>query len=71
MVARGDEVLLAASCGEASKRFHAPIDMDTKFNIGSMNKMFTSVAIMQLVEKELLSRRRPHQQVRRRDVAAC
>ena len=55
MVARGDEVLLAASCGEASKRFHAPIDLDTKFNIGSMNKMFTSVAVMQLVEKGLVS----------------
>ena len=55
MVAKGDEVLLAASCGEASKRFHVPIDLDTKFNIGSMNKMFTSTAIMQLVEKGLVS----------------
>ncbi len=55
LVGKGHEVLLAASCGEASKRFHAPVGMDTKFNIGSMNKMFTSVAIMQLVEKEMLS----------------
>jgi len=55
LVARGDEVLVGASCGEASKRFHAPVNMDTKFNIGSMNKMFTSVAVMQLVEKGLVS----------------
>jgi CubicO group peptidase (beta-lactamase class C family) len=55
MIAKGDDVLLAASCGEASKRFHAPIDMDTKFNLGSMNKMFTAVACMQLVEKGKLS----------------
>ncbi|MFH1690784.1 MAG: serine hydrolase domain-containing protein, partial [Candidatus Eisenbacteria bacterium] len=55
MIAKGDEVLLAASCGEASKRFHAPVELDTKFNIGSMNKMFTSTAIMQLVDKGLLS----------------
>ena len=55
MIAKGDEVLLAASCGEASKRFHAPVELDTKFNIGSMNKMFTSTAIMQLVDRGLLS----------------
>ncbi|MCK4512710.1 beta-lactamase family protein, partial [bacterium] len=55
LIGKGNELLLAASCGEASKRFHAPISMDTKFNIGSMNKMFTAVSIMQLVEKGMLS----------------
>ena len=55
LIGKGNELLLAASCGEASKRFHVPVSMDTKFNIGSMNKMFTAVAIMQLVEKEMLS----------------
>ncbi len=55
LVAKGDLVLLADYCGEASKRFHAPINIDTKFNIGSMNKMFTSTAIMQLVEKRIVS----------------
>jgi CubicO group peptidase (beta-lactamase class C family) len=55
LVARGDEILYEHACGEASKRFHAPVDMDTKFNLGSMNKMFTSVAVMQLVESGVLS----------------
>jgi len=55
LLAKGDEVLYEHYCGEASKRFHAPVNMDTKFNIGSMNKMFTSVAIMQLVEGGRLS----------------
>lgn len=55
LIARGDEVLLTRACGEASKRFHAPVDMDTKFNIGSMNKMFTAVAVAQLAEKGLVS----------------
>ncbi|MFC2161728.1 serine hydrolase domain-containing protein, partial [Acidobacteriota bacterium] len=39
------------AAGEASKRFHVPINIDTKFNLGSMNKMFTSLTIMNLVEK--------------------
>ena len=55
MVGRGDEVLLAGNCGEASKRFHVPVNMETKFNIGSLNKMFTAVAVMQLVEQGVVS----------------
>lgn len=37
--------------GFASKRFKVPNKPDTKFNIGSINKMFTSVAILQLCEQ--------------------
>ncbi|MFB3133448.1 MAG: serine hydrolase domain-containing protein [Rhodothermales bacterium] len=55
LLAKGDDVLLALACGEASKRFHAPNDIDTKFNLGSMNKMFTTTAIAQLVEKGVLT----------------
>jgi CubicO group peptidase (beta-lactamase class C family) len=55
LVARGDEVLFERAGGEASKRFHTPNKIDTKFNIGSMNKMFTATAIVQLSEKGLLS----------------
>jgi CubicO group peptidase (beta-lactamase class C family) len=51
LVARGDEVLLARAYGEASKDFAALNRVDTKFNLGSMNKMFTAVAIAQLVEQ--------------------
>jgi CubicO group peptidase (beta-lactamase class C family) len=50
LVAKGEEVLLSHACGEASKRFHVPNNIDTKFNLGSMNKMFTATAVMQLVE---------------------
>jgi CubicO group peptidase (beta-lactamase class C family) len=55
LLARGDEVLYSHACGEASKRFHVPNNIDTKFNLGSMNKMFTATAIAQLVEKGVLS----------------
>ena len=59
LVARGDEILIEMAIGEASKRFHVDNDIDTKFNLGSMNKMFTSVAVAQLVEKELVSYQDP------------
>jgi CubicO group peptidase (beta-lactamase class C family) len=55
LVAKGDDVLLTMVAGEASKAYHVPNNIDTKFNLGSMNKMFTSTAIMQLVEKGKLS----------------
>jgi CubicO group peptidase (beta-lactamase class C family) len=55
LVAKGEKVLFSQACGEASKRFHVPNNLDTKFNLGSMNKMFTSTAITQLVEKGKLS----------------
>jgi CubicO group peptidase (beta-lactamase class C family) len=43
-------VLVKEACGEASLRYHARNTVDTRFNLGSMNKMFTAVAVMQLVE---------------------
>jgi CubicO group peptidase (beta-lactamase class C family) len=55
LVAHGDEVLLTHACGEASKRFHVANDIDTRFNLGSMNKMFTATAIVRLVERGVLS----------------
>lgn len=55
LVARGDKILFERAGGEASKRFHVPNKIDTKFNLGSMNKMFTATAVVQLEEKGLLS----------------
>jgi hypothetical protein len=37
LLARNDEVLYEYACGEASKRFSVPIDMETRFNISSSN----------------------------------
>ena len=55
LVAKGDRVLIERAGGEASRRFHVLNNIDTKFNIGSMNKMFTSTAVVQLKEKGMLS----------------
>jgi CubicO group peptidase (beta-lactamase class C family) len=50
LLAKGGKPLFSAAYGEANKDFGVKNTVDTKFNLGSMNKMFTSVAIMQLVE---------------------
>lgn len=51
LLAKNGKILFKGAYGLASKRFDIPNRVDTKFNLGSMNKMFTSVAIAQLVEK--------------------
>jgi len=55
LVAKGPAVLLTVAGGEANKSFHAANNVDTKFNLGSMNKMFTAVAAARLVELGRLS----------------
>jgi len=55
LIAKSDQILLTMAAGEASKAFHVPNNIDTKFNLGSMNKMFTSTAIVQLAEKGKLA----------------
>ncbi|MFZ6687678.1 serine hydrolase domain-containing protein [Undibacterium sp. SXout11W] len=50
LVAQGSNVIAEGVCGEASKRYHVPNKIDTKFNIASIGKMFTAVAIAQLAE---------------------
>lgn len=51
LVAHDDEPVYVRACGQADKRSHTPNTIDTRFNLGSMNKMFTAVAIAQLIEK--------------------
>jgi CubicO group peptidase (beta-lactamase class C family) len=55
LVAKGGRVIFQGACGEASLRYHAKNNLETRFNLGSMNKMFTAVAVMQLVEAGKLS----------------
>jgi CubicO group peptidase (beta-lactamase class C family) len=55
LLARDGKTLYTSAHGMANKDFNAPNRVDTKFNLGSMNKMFTSVAIAQLVERGKLS----------------
>src|SRR5436190_20063743 len=55
LVAKDGVIVASKAAGVANKATNAPIDLNTKFNLGSMNKMFTSVAIAQLAQAGKLS----------------
>src|SRR5437763_2651575 len=55
LVAKDGVTVTSKAAGIANKAANAPIDLNTKFNLGSMNKMFTAVAIAQLVQAGKLS----------------
>jgi CubicO group peptidase (beta-lactamase class C family) len=55
LLAKDGVPVFKAAYGMANKDFNAPNRIDTKFNLGSMNKMFTAVAVAQLVERGKLS----------------
>jgi D-alanyl-D-alanine carboxypeptidase len=50
LVARRGKILLDQSWGLADRDTGATVTADTRFRIGSMNKMFTAIAILQLIE---------------------
>jgi CubicO group peptidase (beta-lactamase class C family) len=55
LVARDDRPIFLEAYGLASQSFQARNRVDTKFNLGSMNKMITAIAIAQLAEQGELS----------------
>jgi CubicO group peptidase (beta-lactamase class C family) len=59
LVAKNGTTIYAGAFGQANKDFGAPNTLDTKFNLGSMNKMFTAVTIAQLAEQGTLSYKDP------------
>ena len=55
LIAKDGKPIFEEAYGFASKRFDVKNKIDTKFNIGSLSKHLTSIAILQLAEKELLN----------------
>jgi CubicO group peptidase (beta-lactamase class C family) len=55
LMARHGQVLLHRPWGLANRETRAPVTLDTQFRLGSMNKMFTAVSVLQLVEAGKLS----------------
>lgn len=51
---RDGEVLLQGAYGLASPRWGVPNTLDTRFDVASISKLFTSVAVLQLVGRGLL-----------------
>ena len=50
LIAKDGRVLFSHAYGLADRKSRIPNTLQTRFRIGSMNKMFTAVAILQLVE---------------------
>ncbi|HSH38619.1 MAG TPA: serine hydrolase domain-containing protein, partial [Chthoniobacterales bacterium] len=50
VVAKSGYVIASKAAGVANRTSNEPITLETKFNLGSMNNMFTAVAIAQLVQ---------------------
>src|SRR5688572_7592818 len=50
LLAKDGRPFFEHACGMASREFAAPNRSDTKFNVGSITKVFTRVAIAQLAE---------------------
>lgn len=50
LIAKHGEILLERAWGKADRERDAAVTVDTQFRLGSMNKMFTAVAILQLVQ---------------------
>lgn len=55
IIAKNTEAIYARAWGLADRPNGIYNKVDTKFRLGSANKMFTAIAILQLVEKDLLT----------------
>lgn len=55
LVAMGERPIFREAYGVASKEYRVPNQVDTRFNLGSINKFVTQIAVEQLVGRGLLS----------------
>ncbi len=55
IVAEGDEITYANALGYADYEQRIPLNLSTQFDLSSGSKLFTAVAIAQLVEQNKLS----------------
>ncbi len=55
LLAHRGEVLFRAAHGQAHRRYNVPVTLETRFDLGSINKKFTKVAIGQLLEQGKLA----------------
>lgn len=55
LLAKGEQILLQQAWGSANRTASRSATTETQFRLGSLNKMFTAVAILQLVDAGKLS----------------
>jgi len=55
LIAKNDKTIFSGAYGLASKAYNIPNRIDTKLSIASIGKIFTAIAILQLVEQGKLS----------------
>ena len=55
LIAKDSKILYAGTYGDASKDYRLANTLESSYNIGSIGKTFTAVAIMQLVEAKKIS----------------
>lgn len=55
LIANNDQPIFQKAYGYANKNFEVPNSMQTKFNLGSINKVFTRLCIQQLIKAGKLS----------------
>ena len=51
LIARDGEVLIERHWGQAEREAGTPVDADTRFRHGSLDKLFTAIAALRLVER--------------------
>ncbi|MCJ8295095.1 MAG: beta-lactamase family protein [Colwellia sp.] len=55
LVAQGEQIIFQQAVGQSNKSDNIANNLETKFSVASMNKMFTAVAILQLIEQGKLN----------------
>jgi D-alanyl-D-alanine carboxypeptidase len=55
LVERAGKLIYRKSWGLANRETYAPVTLNTKFRLGSMNKMFTAVSVLQLINQGKLA----------------
>ena len=59
LIRRGDETVFSGAYGLATRRWNVPNNLNTRFDTASITKLFTSVAVLQLVDEGRLDLKSP------------
>jgi hypothetical protein len=55
LIAVDEKIIFENACGLANRSLNVANNINTKFNLGSVGKLFTSVAITQLIQQKKIS----------------